>query len=243
MNTNRILKQGLGVAGDVAGEARRMTMRVVGPARGLLTRVQSALRKDLPDPTITRKVESIVFRDPRFPKNKIAVNTVDGVVYVRGTLKHPAEIRALEAAVLAIPEVKDVENLVTQPKTPRKAPRARFQKPGEKPARRGQISDDRTDEIVDVKEATPREKAAKREGRTPAPLGAEGEGTRTGGSDASGGARGRATAPSQRRAAGAGPAGTGAGAKPTGPEAPQPADADRDAGAPDEPRTLPWPTV
>jgi hypothetical protein len=168
MNTNEVLKTGL----RAAGEAQRLGLRVAGPAIGFYKRVQSARRKDLPDPAITRKVESIVFRDSRFPKSSIVVNTVDGVVYLRGTLKQAAAIKALEAAVRKVPEVKDVENLVTQPKTPKKAPKGRFKKPGEKPVRRGKLSDDRTDEIVDVEEPSPKQKAAKREGRTPAPVGA-----------------------------------------------------------------------
>jgi hypothetical protein len=172
MNPNELLQKGLGVANGVAGQAQRL----VGPARGVYTRVRSATRRDLPDVTVTRKVESIVFRDPRFPKDKVVVNTVDGVVFLRGTLKHAADIKALEAAVRRVPEVRDVENLVTQPKTPKKAPTGRFKKAGEKPVRRGNVTDDRTDDIVEKKEPSPKAKAARREGRSPAPLGAKGEG-------------------------------------------------------------------
>jgi hypothetical protein len=174
MNPNDLLQKGLGIASGVVGQAQK----IVSPAAGLVNRVRPGGTKELPDVATTRKVESIVFRDPRFPKDQISVNTADGTVYLRGTLKQAAAIKALEQTVRAIPEVKDVENLVTQPKSPRKQPTGRFKKTGEKPVRRGKITDDRTDDIAKG-EATPREKAAKREGRSPAPLGSKGEATET----------------------------------------------------------------
>ena len=170
MNPNQLLQKGLGIASGVAGQAQRL----VGPAQGIVNRVKPGGKKELPDVATTRKVESIVFRDARFPKDQISVNTADGVVYLRGTLKQAAAIKALEAAVRAIPEVKDVENLVTQPKTASKQPTGRFKKTGEKPVRRGKITADRTDDIAKG-EDKPKTKAAKREGRSAAPLGAKGQ--------------------------------------------------------------------
>ena len=74
--------------------------------------------KQLDDVTITRKVETILFRDKSVNKGKVSVNTADGVVSLRGEAKTPELIKELEAKAREIPEVKDVENLLHLPKTP-----------------------------------------------------------------------------------------------------------------------------
>ena len=74
--------------------------------------------KQLDDVTISRKVESVLFRDTRVDKGKVVVNTADGVVSLRGEAKTPELIKELEARAREIPEVKDVENLLHLPKTP-----------------------------------------------------------------------------------------------------------------------------
>jgi hypothetical protein len=74
--------------------------------------------KPLDDVTITRKVETILFRDESVNKGKVNVNTADGVVSLRGEAKTPELIKELEAKAREIPEVKDVENLLHLPKTP-----------------------------------------------------------------------------------------------------------------------------
>jgi hypothetical protein len=84
------------------------------------------------DVTLTRKVESVVSRMDGYDKAKIDLNTVDGVVYVRGEAKRPDLVEAIEAAVRGIPEVRDVENLLHLPKTPARTRRGR---PGVRPAR------------------------------------------------------------------------------------------------------------
>src|SRR3954471_580586 len=74
--------------------------------------------KPLDDVTITRKVESEIFRGSKVDKGKISVNTADGVVWLRGEAKNPEQVKELEAKTKAIPEVKRVENLLHLPKTP-----------------------------------------------------------------------------------------------------------------------------
>ena len=69
--------------------------------------------KDLDDVAIARKVETVIFRDPSVPKGKISVNAADGVVWLRGEANSPEQVRALEQACHAIPEVRRVENLLT----------------------------------------------------------------------------------------------------------------------------------
>jgi BON domain len=88
---------------------------------GLVSEARSRFRRsggDLNDPTIARKVESEVFRSTDVDKGKINVNVVDGVVFLRGTAKNPAQVKSIEAAARKVPEVVDVQNLLHLPKTP-----------------------------------------------------------------------------------------------------------------------------
>lgn len=84
---------------------------------------RAAKPKPLDDVTITRKVETVLFRGESVDKGKISVNTANGVVSLRGEAKTPGQIKQLEAKARAIPEVKEVENLLHLPKTPARASR------------------------------------------------------------------------------------------------------------------------
>ena len=64
------------------------------------------------DVAVGRKVATVVFRDSKAPKDTVSVNTADGVVYLRGTVRRPEQIKTLEAAVSRIPEVRGVKNLL-----------------------------------------------------------------------------------------------------------------------------------
>jgi hypothetical protein len=70
------------------------------------------------DVTLARKVETEIFRPRGAPKGSVDINVVEGVVYLRGEVKRPAQIKSLEARVREIPEVRGVENLLHLPKTP-----------------------------------------------------------------------------------------------------------------------------
>jgi osmotically-inducible protein OsmY len=48
----------------------------------------------------------------------VNVNAVDGVVYLRGEVKRPEQVKELERQALSIPEVKGVGNLLHLHKTP-----------------------------------------------------------------------------------------------------------------------------
>jgi hypothetical protein len=74
--------------------------------------------KALDDVAITRKVETIIFRQRGVQKGKIDVNTADGVVWLRGQAKTPQQIKTLERKALEVPEVVRVENLLHLPNTP-----------------------------------------------------------------------------------------------------------------------------
>ena len=89
-------------------------------ARGKAEAMQHAAKapKPMDDVTLVRKVETELFRDPDSPKGQVNVSAVDGVVELRGQVKRPEEVKGLEAKARAIPEVRDVRNLLHLPKTP-----------------------------------------------------------------------------------------------------------------------------
>jgi osmotically-inducible protein OsmY len=68
--------------------------------------------------TLTRKVESVIFRDRTIPKGKVDVNVADGVVWLRGEVKHPRQMQQLVARARAIPQVRSVEDLLHLPEAP-----------------------------------------------------------------------------------------------------------------------------
>jgi hypothetical protein len=145
--------------------------------------------KQLDDATITDKVESILFRDANVDKGKIDVNTADAVVWLRGEAKTPEQIKELEAAALAIPEVKQVENLLHLPKTPAPA-KARRSKGTTAAARKRapkRTTAERKTPATANAEPSPSELAARHEGRQPAPMGSSGPASGNGNGNGSSG--------------------------------------------------------
>jgi hypothetical protein len=137
--------------------------------------------KDLDDVSLARKVETVIFRDAQVPKGKIDVNAADGVVWLRGEARNPEMIKTLEAQASAIPEVKKVENLLHLPNTPAPtrpdAPGSQRRKAGttRRPAGERKVQSRETNEgRTAAGEDLPVEAAHEREGRKPAPLGANG---------------------------------------------------------------------
>jgi hypothetical protein len=167
-----------------AQQQRQRTQRAAGQRRA------SQQPKQLDDVTITRKVETEIFRGNKVAKGKISVNTADGVVWLRGEVKNPDQVKQLEAKAAAIPEVKRVENLLHLPKTPAPTrtdtPRTQRKTRTNKtaPAARKVTSGRTTAEKQSTsapKEPDPTDLASARTGRQPAPLGSDGEGTGNGG--------------------------------------------------------------
>ena len=70
------------------------------------------------DATLAHKVETELFRDAEVPKGQINVHVVDGIVELRGEVTRPEVKKALAAKAEAIPEVREVSNLLHLPKTP-----------------------------------------------------------------------------------------------------------------------------
>ena len=128
--------------------------------------------KPLDDVTITRKVESVLFRDGSVDKGKISVNTVDGIVSLRGEAKNPDAIKSIEAKVQAIPEVKQVENLLHLPKTAPSAKKTRKSAAASPRQRAPKRTTAERPPSTPAAEPTPKDLAERGEGRQPAPLGA-----------------------------------------------------------------------
>jgi hypothetical protein len=125
-----------GVAGGVAAGAiaarknRRAVRRAAGATRGALTGAAHTVRggRSYDDHTLTRKVESEIFRGNDAPKDKVSINAVDGVIELRGEVQQEF-IGRLGKAARAVDGVRDVRNLLHVPGTP--APHARPSTPDE----------------------------------------------------------------------------------------------------------------
>src|SRR3954471_5849188 len=134
---------------------------------------RQARPKALDDVTITRKVETVLFRDESVDKGKISVNTAEGVVWLRGEARTAEKIKELEAKAREIPEVKRVENLLHLPKT-RPSPRKRRKAATAAASPRERAPKRTTAErppSTPAAEPSPKDLAESGEGRRPAPLG------------------------------------------------------------------------
>jgi hypothetical protein len=168
------VQQGIqGLIGGESGEEPPRARAKPEPEASAPPPKRPAKPKQLDDVTITRKVETVLFRSDAVEKGKIDINTADGVVWLRGEAKTPEQIKALEAKALAIPEVRRVENLLHLPKTPAppKTRRTKSTAAARKRAPKRTTSERKAPATV-AAEPSPSELAGKGEGRQPAPLGA-----------------------------------------------------------------------
>lgn len=166
-------------AGAIAGGALRTGQTIAGQLTGRAQRLRGG-PKDLSNQELARKVESIIFRGDdvaKVDKGRIDVNAVDGQVWLRGVAPTPAAIKALEAATVAIPEVREVHNLLHLPKTP--APSRTDTPASQRKTRRSpaktrteprRVNADKTSRAGDDQ---PAKAARQRKGREPAKLGAK----------------------------------------------------------------------
>jgi hypothetical protein len=165
-----------GAAVSAGPAATRQGMNLVARLRAR----DAAPKPGMDDATLKAKVESTLFRAPGAAKDKVSVTVVDGVVELRGEVKRPQDIHALEAGARAIPEVRDVQSLLHLHRTPAR-PQATPRRPktaaASKPRTGRQRTTGETQRAVKPAaagpkaEKTPLEKAAAREGRTAAPMG------------------------------------------------------------------------
>jgi hypothetical protein len=116
------------LADRIAGMTRRGAQRaerkgryVAGHAHGLQQKMAAAARSDTPppnDPALVAKIESEVVSRWNYPKGSISINAEDGLVYLRGKVDIPDQIRELESEVRKVGGVMGVVNLLHLPGTP-----------------------------------------------------------------------------------------------------------------------------
>ena len=70
------------------------------------------------DLTLRDRVESEVFRNPDLPKGQINIDVESGVVTIRGQVDNAYQIANVEKAVMKVPGVAGVENLLHVDGTP-----------------------------------------------------------------------------------------------------------------------------
>jgi hypothetical protein len=102
---------------------RRAGARAAGRSKGFVHGLRPGGHEPVDDVELAHKVESIVFRDQRFPKGRISVNAERGEVFLRGEVDEPEVIGALGVAVWKVPGVRGVRNLLHLPGTPAPAHR------------------------------------------------------------------------------------------------------------------------
>ena len=99
-------------------DAVRQADYAAGVAKGKVAEATpSPPKEDLDDVSLTRKVETEIFRDADAPKGKVSVNAEHGVIYLRGQLDTTAEIDALAEAARQVEGVKGVKNLLHTPES------------------------------------------------------------------------------------------------------------------------------
>ena len=99
---------------DVSGAAENVEAEAKGLAKKA-AHLKEQKKADPDDATLTRKVESKIFRDPEVPKGQIDVNAEDGIVILRGEVERPELIKDLEETTRSVQGVKGVENLLHVP--------------------------------------------------------------------------------------------------------------------------------
>lgn len=114
---DRLMRSARSTGDRAARAARRARAEVVGTSR----RVTSDLRPDEPPPndaTLVHKIQSELGRDDIFASGRVSIDATDGVVYLRGQLDRPDEIRRAADLVRRVDGVVAVENLLHLPGAP-----------------------------------------------------------------------------------------------------------------------------
>ncbi|HET8673508.1 MAG TPA: BON domain-containing protein [Thermoleophilaceae bacterium] len=104
-----------------AASADRHARYAAGHAQGAAHAMRPGASSDggeLNDAALARKVESEIFRGEDAPKGSVNVNAENGVIYLRGEVKHAEHVESLAAAARKVNGVKGVKNLLHPPATP-----------------------------------------------------------------------------------------------------------------------------
>jgi hypothetical protein len=83
-----------------------------------MVQLRSMRARPADDLTLRDRVESEVFRNPDLPKGRINFDVESGVVTIRGQVDNAYQIANVEKAVLKVPGVAGVENLLHVAGTP-----------------------------------------------------------------------------------------------------------------------------
>jgi hypothetical protein len=84
--------------------------RARGRAKGFAHRLRGQAAEPPDDITLAHKVESVVFRDPRFPKGKISINAEQGEVFLRGQIEMPIRLPARQELEATVAEYHHVQS-------------------------------------------------------------------------------------------------------------------------------------
>jgi osmotically-inducible protein OsmY len=101
-------------------KTERLGRSASAQAEGLVQKAKHLEEEPKPQPddvTLTRKVETEIFRDADIPKVQINVNAENGKVYLRGEVGQPELIKDLEQRARRVQGVQEVENLLHLPGT------------------------------------------------------------------------------------------------------------------------------
>jgi osmotically-inducible protein OsmY len=104
-----------------AAEAQRKADYAAGEARGAAFEAVRPMQPERPaanDQALADRVRSEIFRPAEAPKDSVNVNVEEGVVYLRGEVKRPEDVRSLGEAAARVDGVRSVENLLHLPRTP-----------------------------------------------------------------------------------------------------------------------------
>jgi osmotically-inducible protein OsmY len=109
-----------GMARRNANQIERATRRVSADVYGAKQKITNLDQDEPPanDSALAQKVMSELFRDADVPKGDINVNVADGVVYLRGQVERPDQIKDIEKKVSRIGGVVAVENMLHLADTP-----------------------------------------------------------------------------------------------------------------------------
>ncbi len=108
------LRRGLGAVNKLS--ARTSSSAAAFPQR--MVQLRSTRPRPTDDLTLRDRVVSEVFRNPDLPKDRINLDVQAGVVTIRGQVDNAYQIANVEKAVLKVPGVAGVENLLHVDGTP-----------------------------------------------------------------------------------------------------------------------------
>jgi osmotically-inducible protein OsmY len=98
-----------------AKRTRQEADYVVGTAEGKVEAAKSKATPEKPaanDQALAERVKSEIFQPADAPKDSVNINVENGVVYLRGQVKRPDEIKKLVKEAESVDGVRGVENLL-----------------------------------------------------------------------------------------------------------------------------------